>query len=249
MENVKQLKDITLKDKVKGTDNNFHNIIDTTDIMYPETIYEVEFSNGKVKCSQEHLWSFYVNNVLYTTDTYGLFLDVDYYKDKHFGTKDGPALVNVREMPGEPVMCITTDAPNSLFKIKTDKDGEVFTHNCTFRAVCGRLDSAGSGIALDSNLAATIDPKRKGAGIVKAAGQFENVQYYYSDMEWLGKYFSDRGLDELGYDKQAEQQSIEDIELGGVLEINRDREIVDISFGGVETEFDRSKKQEFGQVD
>lgn len=58
MENVKQLKDITLKDKVKGTDNNFHNIIDTTDIMHPETIYEVEFSNGKVKCSLRTLMVF-----------------------------------------------------------------------------------------------------------------------------------------------------------------------------------------------
>ena len=119
---IKTIREIQIGDKVKGTDGKWHTVIAKTNQRLSYKMYKVVFSNGYVKCSDTHQWNVFIGDNEYTVDTMGLFQELDFYKGKHIGTKDGPTLINVEKIPEELVQCITTDAKDHQFAIyvKTD---------------------------------------------------------------------------------------------------------------------------------
>ena len=118
----KKLRDITTDDKILGTDNKYHKVLDITPVTIPSRMFEIEFSNGKVKCSFNHQWAYWINDLDFTVDTLALFEDLLYYKenDCYFGKKeDKITILNIKEIEPEEVVCITTDTEDGLFQIST----------------------------------------------------------------------------------------------------------------------------------
>lgn len=131
----KLLRDITLDDKVFGTDNKFHNILDITPTHTPKTVYRITFTNGSVTCSDVHQWTVQNkdNTYEYVTETEDLFINQDWYieNDIRFGRyEDNIRLVRVSKVPAVDCACITTDSSDSQFLIYTDNGNKIFTHNC-----------------------------------------------------------------------------------------------------------------------
>lgn len=131
----KLLRDITLDDKVFGTDNKFHNILDITPTHTPKTVYKITFTNGTVTCSDVHQWTVQNkdNTYEYVTETEDLFINQDWYieNDIRFGRyEDNIRLVRVSKVPAVDCACITTDSSDSQFLIYTDNGNKIFTHNC-----------------------------------------------------------------------------------------------------------------------
>ena len=113
----KTIADVKVGDLVLGTDGKFHKVIDKTEAKLSYNMYEITFSNGKVKCANTHQWNIFVNNKMYTIDAEGLYQEFEFYKDKHIGTNDGPTLVSIKKVKPEIVQCITTDAKDHQFAI------------------------------------------------------------------------------------------------------------------------------------
>lgn len=136
----KLLRDITLKDKVFGTDNKFHSILDITPTHTPKTVYKITFTNGTVTCSDVHQWTVQTkdNTYEYVTETEDLFINQDWYieNDIRFGRyEDNVRLVKVSKVPNIECACITTDSPDSQFLIYTDDGNKIFTHNCGLKSL------------------------------------------------------------------------------------------------------------------
>ena len=118
----KELKDLTLNDKVLGIDGNWYNILSFTPIHKPRKMFEIHFSNGIVKCSDTHQWTYWDNNVNITTDTLDLFENKNYFIENKciFGKKeDNIILKNIKEINPIESRCIITDTPDGLFEINT----------------------------------------------------------------------------------------------------------------------------------
>lgn len=253
----KLLRDITLNDKVFGTDNKFHNILDITPTHTPKTVYRVTFTNGAVTCSDVHQWTVQNkdNTYEYVTETEDLFINQDWYieNDIRFGRyKDNVRLVKVSKVPTVDCTCITTDSSDSQFLIYTDRKNPIYTHNCGFRGFCGRANETGASmVALDNNLATTIDSTYPGMGIVQSGGKNEFIRYYFSKFEDLEDYYKKRGLDELGYspldaDYTGADAVVEDLE--GEIEINVSRDKTEFEFEEDRVEIDNRDDQKWGEV-
>lgn len=121
----KLLRDITLNDKVFGTDNKFHNILDITPTHTPRLMCKLTFSNGVVCCSGNHQWTVYTDyDYSYVTETEDLLLNKNWYiKQKViFGRyDDNITLVDVEEIPSVPCKCLVTDTEDGLFMINTEE--------------------------------------------------------------------------------------------------------------------------------
>lgn len=136
----KLLRDITLNDKVFGTDNKFHNILDITPTHTPKTVYKITFTNGDVTCSDVHQWTVQNkdNTYEYVTETEDLFINKDWYIENEirFGRyEDNIKLVEVSKVLNVECMCITTESPDSQFLIYTDNGNKIFTHNCGLKSL------------------------------------------------------------------------------------------------------------------
>lgn len=136
----KLLRDITLNDKVFGTDNKFHSILDITPTHTPKTVYRITFTNGSVTCSDVHQWTVQNkdNTYEYVTETEDLFINQNWYIEKEirFGRyEDSVGLVKVSKVPNIECACITTDSPDSQFLIYTDDGNKIFTHNCGLKSL------------------------------------------------------------------------------------------------------------------
>ena len=136
----KLLRDITLNDKVFGTDNKFHKILDITPTHTPKTVYKITFTNGTVTCSDVHQWTVQNkdNTYEYVTETEDLFINQDWYIDNdiRFGRyEDNIRLVRVSKVPAVDCACITTNASDSQFLIYTDNGNKIFTHNCGLKSL------------------------------------------------------------------------------------------------------------------
>ena len=118
----KPIKDVKIGDKILGTDNKWHRVIDVTDIKEAKNMFEIEFSNGKVKCADTHLWNIYIENKMYIIDAEGLFQGFDFYKNRHIGTINGPIIINIKRIEPMLVKCITTDAKDNQFAIYPTTD-------------------------------------------------------------------------------------------------------------------------------
>lgn len=136
----KLLRDITLEDKVFGTDNTFHSILDITPTHTPKTVYRITFTNGSVTCSDVHQWTVQNkdNTYEYVTETEDLFINKDWYIENEirFGRyEDNIRLVGVSKVPTVECACITTDSLDSQFLIYTDDGNKIFTHNCGLKSL------------------------------------------------------------------------------------------------------------------
>lgn len=136
----KLLRDITLNDKVFGTDNKFHKILDITPTHTPKTVYKITFTNGAVTCSDVHQWTVQNkdNTYEYVTETEDLFINQDWYieNDIRFGRyEDNIRLVRVSRVPAVDCACITTNSSDSQFLIYTDNGNRIFTHNCGLKSL------------------------------------------------------------------------------------------------------------------
>lgn len=117
----KSIKDIKIGDKIKGTDGKWHRVIAKTEPKLCYNVYEIEFSNGKVRCSNTHLWNVYIENKMYSIDAEGINQEFDWYKGRHVGTIDGPTIVSIKKIDPIVVQCITTDAKDNQFMIYTEE--------------------------------------------------------------------------------------------------------------------------------
>ena len=136
----KLLRDITLEDKVFGTDNTFHSISEITPTHTPKTVYRITFTNGSVTCSDVHQWTVQNkdNTYEYVTETEDLFINKDWYIENEirFGRyEDNIRLVGVSKVPTVECACITTDSLDSQFLIYTDDGNKIFTHNCGLKSL------------------------------------------------------------------------------------------------------------------
>lgn len=120
----KQISEVKVGDKILGTDGKWYHVVDKTEAKLPYVMYEIEFSNGKIKCSDTHLWTVYINDKPFLTDAMGLETNFDIYKDKHIGTEDGPTLIGIKRIEKENVQCLITDSPDHQFLIYTNMDGD-----------------------------------------------------------------------------------------------------------------------------
>lgn len=110
----KKLRDVKIGDKVIGYDGKPHTVLDLTPIHLPLRMFLLTFDNGKVKCSWNHQWHYYINELKYITDTLNIFDDFEYFQTVDFC---GSKLLSIQEIKPEPVRCITTDTEDSLFVI------------------------------------------------------------------------------------------------------------------------------------
>lgn len=121
----KLLRDITLNDKVFGTDNKFHKILDITPTHTPRLMCKLTFSNGVVRCSGNHQWTVYTDcDYSYVTETEDLLLNKDWYIKNRviFGAyEDNITLVDVEEIPSVECKCLVTDTEDGLFMINTEE--------------------------------------------------------------------------------------------------------------------------------
>lgn len=121
----KLLRDVTLNDKVFGTDNKFHNILDITPTHTPRLMCKLTFSNGVVCCSGNHQWTVYTDyDYSYVTETEDLLLNKNWYIKQNviFGRyDDNITLVDVEEIPSVPCKCLVTDTEDGLFMINTEE--------------------------------------------------------------------------------------------------------------------------------
>lgn len=103
-------------------------------------------------------------------------------------------------------------------------------------------------MALGSTLGTTIDGSHKGAGITKMQGEICRVQYYFENQKWISDtYFKQRGLNKLGY-LDGVEESTEDIELSGSIELDDSHSTTVIEFDDEKAEIDNRKDQKFSEV-
>lgn len=233
-------------DLVYGTDGRWHEI-NLLPIHVPHRMYRLEFENGSVECSGDHLWTLYNGSTLPETLPTEHIAQNNYIGAR-FGTIGGPKLISIQETEPTESRCIEVDNNDHLFEILTDEGNPVFTHNCQFRMVCGRLGRVASMMALDSTLATTIDGERKGAGIVSSNGIVEHIQYYYADQDWIEDWYAKRGLTPTGHQPNEEEEAEIFDDFEGTEEIAPNREVVDIEFAGVHGQVDKTPDQKFEEI-
>lgn len=116
---IKQIKDITKKDKIRTIDNKWSRVQDITEEFIPHRMFRITFSNGVVECSDTHQWSYTLNST-FVTDTLDIFENKSWYinnKVKFGRADDNVTLVDIEEIEPKLVKCITTKAKDNLFEI------------------------------------------------------------------------------------------------------------------------------------
>lgn len=238
--------DLRPGDMVMGSDGEWYEI-DLLPIHTPDRMFRLDFANGSVECSGDHEWTYFdKHGESYTIDTTVIYNYKPY--NYNYGKPDGPMLLNITEILPKESRCIEVDNNDHLFEILTDEGEPVLTHNCQMRLVCGRLGRTASMMALDSTLATTIDSEVKGKGIISAQGIVQNVQYYFADQEWIEDWYAKRGLNKDGSQPGlGEEDDIFD-DFEGVEELDSNKDKVEIEFGGVKGEVDKTPDQKFEEV-
>ena len=118
----------------------------------------------------------------------------------------------------------------------------ILRNNLGFRAFCGRAAETGASlVALDNTLATTVEPEPKGAGIVQIAGVPTFLRFYFSKFSDLQEYYEQRGLDELGFTPNSDQEV--------VLESLEGEEDVEYTTDSITFEFESEKKDIDRRVD
>lgn len=133
----------------------------------------------------------------------------------------------------------------------------IYTKNCAFRIVCGRLGSIASMMALQSTLATTINGNIPGAGAISSNGSTTMVQHYFAQTSYLTDWYKRRGMNEFGYALDGSDNEDfytsdddEDVDLfaDDEEEITIERTKTEIDFAGVHGEVDTTAKQTFEEV-
>lgn len=250
------IRDIQVGDKILGTDNQYYDVVDKTPVHIPTKVYSISFTNGNVTCSDTHQWTVHTSDKSYSyvTESEDLFGNKDWFIENniHFGRyEDNIKLLDVSLVEQTECVCITTNSPDNQFLIYTDSGNPIYTHNCGFRAFCGRATETGASlVALDNNLATTIDSTYPGMGIVQSGGKNEFIRYYFSKFEDLEEYYQQRGLDELGYSPIDSEFSgngqLEDLD--GEIEITVNRDKSKYEFEKNSVEIDNREEQDWREV-
>lgn len=250
------IRDIQVGDMILGTDNQYYEVVDKTPVHIPTKVYSISFTNGNVICSDTHQWTVHTsdNSYSYVTESEDLFRNKDWFIENniHFGRyEDNIKLLDVSLVEQTECVCITTNSLDNQFLIYTDSGNPIYTHNCGFRAFCGRATETGASlVALDNNLATTIDSTYPGMGIVQSGGKNEFIRYYFSKFEDLEEYYQQRGLDELGYSPIDSEFSgngkLEDLD--GEIEITVNRDKSKYEFEKNSVEIDNREEQDWREV-
>ena len=242
----KKIKDIKVGDEVLGP-NGFVKVEELVKKHIPTRMFNMKFDVGKVKCSGDHLWLVFLDDKEYLLTTIEIFNSKE--KEYRFGKKNGPRLLKMKEIPPKPVCCIKVKSEDKLFTINLPK-GNILTHNCQFRAACGRLGSVASMMLFGNTMATTIDGSHPGAGMISANGAISSIQYYYEEINWIQKFYKKCGYDKLGHRSvdignnqinNEEELSEEDID--SIFDFKHD--ISKIEIEGISGEVDKTKKQKF----
>lgn len=139
-----------------------------------------------------------------------------------------------------------------LYQILLAMKNSVYTHNCQFRLVCGRLGSIASMMALGNTLATTIS-SNPGAGALASLGNVSILQHYFAETKWISEWYRDRGMDEFGFALDGSDIETDSDEETGELfegeeEIDQTRTKTEIEFAGIKGEVDSTKDQQFEEV-
>lgn len=179
---------------------------------------------------------------------------LDYANNIFFGRENGLILDCIEEIKPKEVRCIRLNRnqnPDMLFEIITSEGYPVLTHNCQQRLVCGQLGSVASRMALDDNQATTIDGTHKGAGMTKAQGIVNNIQYYFEEQKWIETWFKKRGLTEKGWEPGEDPDEEIDpstIDLGEDEDLSIDIDRKEMEFAGIKKTIDNTKEQKFEEI-
>lgn len=198
---TKSISDVKIGDMVIGPNGpvKVKNVIEQ---YTPNRMFTLYFDIGKVSCSDNHLWLIFdrSNNkiLLNTLDIFSLRKKV--LNTLCFGEINGPKLKKIKEVPPSKVCCIEVESDDHLFAIDLPK-GKVYTHNCQFRAACGRLGNIASMMIFGNTMATTIDGSHPGAGMISANGSISSIQYYFENIEWIQKFYKTCGYDQKGHRK------------------------------------------------
>lgn len=113
---------------IRGTDYKFHKVLDVTEVKMPLRMFKLHFTEGYIKCSDTHQWTYYMNGNDYLTDTLDLFENQEWFikNSVSFGKKDGAKLINVEEIVPELCKCIVTNTDNGLFAVFGKDEDSVF---------------------------------------------------------------------------------------------------------------------------
>ena len=136
---------------------------------------------------------------------------------------------------------------NLLCQLEDEKPS-VFTHNCQFRIICGRIGSIASLMALGSTVATTISGKKPGAGMISSNGIVENIQHYFAKHDYIKSWYEKRGLNEKGYENGSEQIAENYEELSGEELLEFQHDVTTIDFSGVHGEVNKTPDQEFKEI-
>lgn len=128
------------------------------------------------------------------------------------------------------------------------KKSSIFTHNCQFRIICGRIGSIASLMALGSTVATTISGKKPGAGMISSNGIVENIQHYFANHSYIKSWYEKRGLNEKGYEYGSEQIAENYEELSGEELLEFQHDVTTIDFSGVHGEVNKTPDQEFKEI-
>lgn len=256
---TKRIKDLKVGDTVMGPSGP----VTVTKIIsknIPVREFKIKFSGirGYVKCSSNHIWKVYKDGNSDYLETIFL-LNLPNYKEYHIGSEDGPTIKSVKEIKPKEVCCIQVDSEDHLFGITTDDKNCIYTSNCQMRLACGRLGSVASMMLFGSTIGTTINGSIPGQGIVYSNGDRTNVQYYFTEIDFITDFYKKAGFDKTGRRKDknyVEEEEKEDFEGEFVETSNSDsddiedffefeKEIEDIELDGVTGTFDKTVKQKF----
>lgn len=264
----KKIKDIEVGDKVLSPTLGWVTVKEIIPPHIPDRMFKIKFKGkiGSIKCSGNHIWKVYkdgVEDLINTQNLFGLN-----YQNFNIGVENGPRIKKIKEIKPKMVSCIVVDSNDHLFGVNLNKKDVIFTHNCQFRMGCGRLGQIASMMLFGNTIGTTINGKVPGAGMISSNGEIQNIQYYFTEIDFITDFYKKAGFDKKGRRKfnsnsQEEENTEEnDIEqddsvdttesfnegekeenLEDFFEFSKDVE--DIEIEGIKRQFDKTKKQTF----
>lgn len=248
---TKNISDIDINDRVIGSSGEPIKINKIIEEHIPNRMFRLTFVEGIIDCSDNHLWKVWdETGISVVVDTIDIFSSPEKFKLR-FGAIDGGILRKIKEIKPKPVSCISIDSEDNLFEISLP-NGVILTHNCQFRAGCGRLGSIASMMLFGNTIATTVDGNHPGAGMISSNGSVSSIQYYFEEISWIDNFYSTCGFDKKGFrTKEEVKDTDKDHEITEITEenlediLNFESEVEEIEIEGLKAEFDKTKRQDF----
>lgn len=261
MNKTKKIKNIKVGDIVMSPTLGWTKVVDVVEPHVPTRMFRIKFNKviGSIECSGNHIWKIFKDGIPECVNTENLF-SMD-YKNINVGLENGPTFKNIKEIKPKKVSCIVVDSNDHLFGVAINSKDVIFTHNCQFRMGCGRLGQIASMMLFGNTIGTTINGAVVGSGLLSSNGEIQNIQYYFTEIDFITDFYKKAGFDEKGRRKQHNNTANENEDLNEETneEINDNsndeenledffefsKDVEDIEVEGIKRQFDKTKKQTF----